>query len=201
MHAQAAQPGSRPRVEGLREQQIFDAAVDLVTEAGYDRLTLDAVAARARASKATLYRRWASKAELVVDAVGCLGGQPPDPPDTGSLRGDLLATISAKRKSLFSTDRAELFMGLLTAMNRDAELGAAIRTRFLAPLLANNAAMLQRARDRGEVAEDVDLDLIGSILPAMVFYRLSVTGLAEPLDVLAEKVVDEVVLPAVRVRR
>ena len=59
----------RPRVEGEREAQILDAAVVLLGQVGYDRLTMDAVAAQAKASKATLYRRWSTKAALVVDAI------------------------------------------------------------------------------------------------------------------------------------
>ena len=60
---------TRPRVEGDREQEILDATLDVLADVGYDRLTMDAVAQRARASKATLYRRWNGKARLVVDAL------------------------------------------------------------------------------------------------------------------------------------
>jgi AcrR family transcriptional regulator len=59
----------RPRIEGGREDEILDATVAVVAELGYDRLTMDAVATAAKASKATLYRRWSTKAELVVDAI------------------------------------------------------------------------------------------------------------------------------------
>ena len=62
-------PPRRPRIEGDREAEVLDAAVAVLAEVGYDRLTMDQVALTARASKATLYRRWSSKAELVVDAV------------------------------------------------------------------------------------------------------------------------------------
>ena len=81
---------TRPRVEGDREQEILDAALTVLAEVGYDKLTMDAVAAEAKASKATLYRRWSSKPELVVDAV-CSHKEHPPVPDTGTLRGDLLA--------------------------------------------------------------------------------------------------------------
>jgi len=60
--------GPRPRVEGERESEILDAALVLLCRVGYDRLTMDAVAAEAKASKATLYRRWSSKQSIVVDA-------------------------------------------------------------------------------------------------------------------------------------
>src|SRR3569623_1266093 len=84
----------RPRVEGEREEEILDATVELLMEVGYDRLTMDSVARRARASKATLYRRWETKASLVVEALVRAKDAPhPADHDTGSLRGDLLATF------------------------------------------------------------------------------------------------------------
>ena len=80
--------------ERNRDDALRDAAIELLAEIGYDRLTMDAVAARARASKATIYRRWQNKAELVVDAVGCLKGVTPLP-DSGSLAGDLREVCDA----------------------------------------------------------------------------------------------------------
>ena len=78
---------ARPRVEGDREGEILDATLELLLDAGYDRLTMDAVAARARASKATLYRRWSTKASLVVDALIRSKHSPElGDPDTGSPR-------------------------------------------------------------------------------------------------------------------
>ena len=87
-------PQLRPRVEGAREEEILDATIRLLLEAGYDRLTLDSVARRARASKATLYRRWDDKPSLVVDAMVRAKQAPHvETHDTGSLRGDLIATV------------------------------------------------------------------------------------------------------------
>src|SRR5512147_2749500 len=82
----------RPRVEGDREQEILDAALEVLGEVGYDRLTMDAVAQRAKASKATLYRRWSSKARLVVEALARTKGVP-EIPDTGDLRTDLVTAF------------------------------------------------------------------------------------------------------------
>src|SRR3954447_1593913 len=90
--AAAAAAVARPRIEGVREQEILDAALEVLADVGYDRLTIDAVAHRAKASKATLYRRWNSKATLVVEALARVKG-PPVTPDTGDLRTDLLETF------------------------------------------------------------------------------------------------------------
>src|ERR1700750_3348213 len=82
---------ARPRVAGAREEEILDAAVEELLEVGYHRLTMDGVAQRARASKATLYRRWSSKQSIVVDAVvRAKRVSTASSPDTGSLRGDLV---------------------------------------------------------------------------------------------------------------
>ena len=75
-------------LDSSRDMILRDAALVLLAEVGYDRLTMDAVAARARAGKTTIYRRWPGKAELVVDSLNCLKGVP-DIPDTGSLQQDL----------------------------------------------------------------------------------------------------------------
>src|SRR5690242_6629797 len=81
-------PIERPRIEGDREQEILDATLEVLADVGYDRLTMDAVAARAKASKATLYRRWTNKVSLVIEALQHTKA-PSEIPDTGSLRGDL----------------------------------------------------------------------------------------------------------------
>src|SRR3954465_7541694 len=78
----------RPRIEGDREQEILDATLRVLADVGYDRLTMDAVAAKAKASKATLYRRWTNKVSLVIEALQHTKSAR-DLPDTGSLRGDL----------------------------------------------------------------------------------------------------------------
>src|SRR4051794_41920104 len=83
--AAAAVAAARPRIEGVREQEILDAAIDVLADVGYDRLTMDAVAHRAKASKATLYRRWDSKATPLVEAIARVKATPP-PPDTRDLR-------------------------------------------------------------------------------------------------------------------
>lgn len=191
----------RPRVEGAREQEILHATLELLTETGYDRLTLDAVATRARASKATLYRRWSSKAALVVDAVGCRHIPPVDPPDTGGLRSDLLALIKDKPHSdTWPGEDLALLLGLITAMTRDVELRDAVRTRFLEPVTATTVTVLRRARDRGELRDGTDLDLLAATLPALVLFRLSVAGPEEPFPVFATKVVDDLILPAALAR-
>ena len=87
-----AHGSQRPRVEGDREHEILAATLEILTEVGFDKLTMDAVAARAKASKATLYRRWENKASLVIEALHSSKEEPPLP-DTGTLRGDLTSAF------------------------------------------------------------------------------------------------------------
>ncbi len=184
---------SRPRVEGDRECEILEAVVGVLIEVGYDKLTFDAAAAAARASKATLYRRWSSKADLVVDAVVQLfsGINQPDP-DTGSLRGDLVA-ITCDKGGLREVMPA-LLGALMPAFHRDEELSRGIATRIIEPILQRQRSVFDRARARGEITTDVDLDHASRIIPGIVLHDALLLG----RDIQSEEVesiIDTVVLP------
>jgi len=187
----------RPRVEGEREEQILDASVRLLLELGYDRLTLDAVALEARASKATLYRRWRGKADLVVDAIArtkrCAEAVDPD---TGTLRGDLMA-LACCAGGLIDDAPLSVVAGLMSAMQHDAELEQAIRERFLDPRIEVGRTVFERAQGRGEIDAEVDIELLFDVLPGMVMNRRLVLGKPVDEDFIAH-VIDDVVLPAAR---
>ena len=104
-----------------RHEAICDAVFDLLCEVGYDRMSMDAVAARARASKATIYRAWPNKPDLVTEALAYRFGDAPVVPDTGSLRGDLIAHMTGACQVANSPD-GSVITGLLTAATRNAEL-------------------------------------------------------------------------------
>ena len=184
--------GSRGAV---REDAILRATLELLAESGYDQLTIDAVAARARSSKATIYRRWPGKAALVSTAVRRHAGQPAAAvPDTGSLRSDLLAALQAMRSSLSGQDAA-LILGLLSAMHRDPELAGAVREQVLHAKREVFGAVIARAAARGQVPATADGALLAEISSAVLLSRLLVTG--EPLDdAFTQHLVDAVLLPA-----
>ena len=187
----------RPRVEGGREEEILDATVAVVAELGYDRLTMDAVATAAQASKATLYRRWSTKADLVVDAISRAKGCPmPEDVDTGSLRGDLIS-MSCGDGGFKDELPMSVIAGLITAMHRDADLQKAFRQRFLAPRLELVSKVYERAVQRGEIAPDVDVELLSVTLPAVIVHHAYILGV-EPTDDLILRVIDNVILPAAR---
>jgi AcrR family transcriptional regulator len=190
---QLAAKVARPRVADERKAEILDAAVRVLTEVGYDRLTMDLVATEAHASKATLYRHWSTKAELVVDAISRAKGLPQEPPDTGSLRGDLTTTWCGHHDSKTSLP-VSVMSGLMTAMHADEELATVFRERFLEPRWSAWLQVAERARDRGEIAEGVDLDFVLALLPALCSYFSVVRG--HHLDQsFVERLIDEVVFP------
>jgi AcrR family transcriptional regulator len=187
---------TRPRVEGDRESEILVATLEVLGEVGYDRLTMDAVAKKAQASKATLYRRWSTKAALVIEAMQ--HGHPrkghDTDVDTGSLRGDLVASFCAPGGL---TDKPELdgFTAILTAITIDPEFAAMFRTEVLAPKLAANRAIFERAQARGEIGPGVDLDLLVPALPGIVLNRFFIEGEPPTPDVVV-RVIDQIILPA-----
>ena len=186
---------ARPRVEGEREHEILEAALDVLADVGYDRLTMDAVASAARASKATLYRRWDTKASLVLEAVLAQKGPLAATPDTGSLRGDLIAAHCG-HGGLTDERQIAIFSGVLTALGRDAEFADGFRSRFLGPKVEAAHELFARARERGEIRDDVDLDIVGSALAGIVLHREFVMG-EGPTPERITAVIDQVILPAV----
>jgi AcrR family transcriptional regulator len=180
-----------------RDADILEAALDVLAEEGYDGMTIDMVAARARAGKATLYRRWPSKTELVLDAVACMKSNDidlADLPDTGTLRGDLLAQI--KPPSIKDGERKMRVMaGLISLLARNPDLVEAANRAIIAPRAEVNRVLIQRAIDRGEVAADVDIELVSLITPSIISYRMMM--LRKPIDRdFLVSLLDTVVLPA-----
>lgn len=190
----------RPRIEGDREDEILDATLELLLEVGYDRLTLDAVAKRARASKATLYRRWDTKQALVVDAVVRAKQAPTvEDHDTGSLPGDLMATFCGGGSGLADGSATSALGSVITALMTDAEFGAQFREKFIGPKMAVTRDIYTRAVARGEIGEEVDLEIIGPALAGILLHRAFVLGL-EPTEDVIRRVVENVILPAVGYR-
>lgn len=195
MSPQVESVSTRPRVEGVREAEILEAALYVLGDVGYDRFTMDAVALRAKASKATLYRRWNGKVSLVIDALHH-GHQHAEhaPIDTGSLREDLIATFCGAGGL---TDRPEVDTvgAIVTAVYRDADFAEAFRRDVLAPKLAATTELFERARARGEIRDDVDIELLAPALAGIVLHRFFLVGEAPTKDLITS-VIDQIILPA-----
>ena len=193
--AAAAVAAARPRIEGVREQEILDAAIEVLADVGYDRLTMDAVAHRAKASKATLYRRWNSKAKLVVEALARTKGVP-DVPDTGDLRSDLLSAFCGMG-GLADHDTTATLGAVLTAVSTDPEFACEFRAQVVEPKARVSRTIFERARDRGELRADIDLDIVVPALAGIVLHRVFLFG-DTPEPALIQRAVDQIILPAVR---
>jgi AcrR family transcriptional regulator len=163
----------------VREQAILDATVALLGEIGYAAMTMDAVAARARASKTTIYSRWRDKPALVKAALDALdASETAAVPDTGALRSDLLAALRAACARM--DDRYLTMMtGLLHAMQVDTALADALRAHVADETLAPFPVIARRAADRGELPDDVPAALAHQVAEGQILRR---SLLGEPLD-------------------
>jgi AcrR family transcriptional regulator len=164
----------------------------MLNERGLVDLTMDDVAQRARVSKATIYRRWPTKGTLAFEAfsAGFLARQPL--PDTGSLRGDLLAALRSWIRTVKGTVTGRTLVGLIAEVQRDPELAEIWRRRFVTPVRAQHRAMIDRALDRGEISADADPEVVLDLFFGPAYHRLLQSHL--PLsDRFAQAVVDTVV--------
>lgn len=181
-----------------RDPEILNAALDVLAEVGYEGMTIDMVAARAKAGKATLYRRWASKELLVIDAIACMKQLDLDPanlPDTGTLRGDFIAMIKPKAVD-DSGQRLRVMAGLMSMLSRDPSLAETAYEVIMEPRARINRMFLQRAVDRGEIAADIDIDTIAQVAQSMTAYRSIM--LRKPITTeFIVSIIDGVILPAV----
>jgi AcrR family transcriptional regulator len=189
----AARP-TGPRAEA-REQAILDAALDLLMEVGYDRLSMDALAERAHAGKATIYRHWSGKAQVVAEAVRRLkgGGVSASFPSTGSLRGDLLAALDQICCSATEVDGA-IIAGVMSAMRTDPELAELVRTQVLDSKKEEFVGIIERAVRRGELPVGGSAGLVEEVVSALLINRLVIHGLSVDEE-FSIHVVDDIVLP------
>jgi len=181
----------RPRSE-RSHRAILDAANEMLEERGIVDLTIDEVAQRAGVSKATIYRRWPSKGTLVFEAFSTdfLVQQPL--PDTGSLRGDLLAALRAWMRVVKGTVTGRTLVGLIAEVQRDPELAEIWQERFMKPVRAQHRMMVDRAVERGEVSAAIDPEVVLDLIYGAAYHRLLQSHL--PLsDRFAQAVVDTVV--------
>lgn len=184
-------PGRR-RDHG-KDEAILQATRELLAERGYAAMTMDLVAERAGVGKATVYRRWSSKVRLTVDSLLCAKQLNADEvPDTGSLREDLLTVASMATRM----KNDELMSGLIVAVKQEPEVAGVFHEQFVAGRVRLMRALLERARERGDVHPEADLDMISAVGPAMIHYRKLVAHL--PMDAeFLERMIDSVVLPLV----
>jgi AcrR family transcriptional regulator len=183
---------AKRRLSASRERTILRAVYGILAESGYQGLRYEAVATRARTSKATLYRHWPTKAELVTTAMSLRPAEDLRVPDTGTLRGDLLAYLQLLAEWMGGEPGA-VISGLFVTMRNDAELAALLRP-LLIPAVPPVRAVCERAERRGELALGQDVRFIDELCVSALFMRHALLGL--PLDAeFVEYLVDGVAMP------
>jgi AcrR family transcriptional regulator len=168
----------RPR-EARADRAILTATIELMAEHGVHALRMDDVAERAGVGKATIYRRYRSKDELVTDAAGALVSEI-SVPDSGSTRGDLLALMRQSVELYTQPLAAKLMPTVFYEMSRNAELAAVARDRFLIGRRKALREIFARGIARRDLRRDADVELALDILAGPLFFRLMVTG--GPID-------------------
>ncbi|MFE4924789.1 TetR/AcrR family transcriptional regulator [Streptomyces sp. NPDC056661] len=185
----------RSRITPAREAELYAAVLDLLREVGYDAVTMDAVAARTRASKATLYRQWGSKPELVVKALRHQKPVSTGEIGTGSLREDFHEMVMRADDCRMEQDTS-LMRGLAMAVRENADLLRALRELLFGLETTGLDRMLRRAVERGEIrADNPALEYV----PHVLVGALVVRGLIDnqpPTQAFLTSYIDAVVLPA-----
>ena len=203
--AAAAPPSAAAAVRGRPrdpacDRAIIEATIELIAQVGYERASLDAIAARAGVSKPTIYRRWPrGKEELVTSVVAHCRERFAKPTETGTLRGDLLALVWELIEGM--REYAHLAAGLAQLLRENPALARIFRREIVADKRDRFRAILERALERGELARMPPApELLADIAPAIVHSRALITG--EKLDRgFVEALVDQVLLPALQARR
>ncbi len=194
------EPGARTRrparLDRSLDAAILDAALAGVAEQGYDRLSMDDVASRAGVGKAAIYRRWPSKAVVVAEAIAHwrrrLG--PVEPPNTGSLRGDIDAVIATMPElDTPNSSTIQVVVGVATAAMHNPVLAAALDDLVLSPPRHAVRTLLDRAVARGEIPAGRDLSLIPDAALGLNMLRVMA---GRPIDrVYVRRVFEDVILP------
>lgn len=186
----------RPRSEQA-DTAIAAAVRDLLATSGYARLTMDHVAYTAGVSKATIYRRWHNKAEMVAECVSGLSYDMIRFPDTGDTRGDLVDYLRSMVEAIFDP-RGAMVTNLLAEFLHHPELAAAFRERIPVRYDAQYRAMIDRCVARGDVRSDVEPDLVGNLLIGAVYHRVLLMG--QPVDDTAVEAIVDLFLEGARAR-
>ncbi|MFC5834105.1 TetR/AcrR family transcriptional regulator [Nonomuraea insulae] len=170
-------------------EAITEAVLDELSEQGYARLSMEAVAKRAGVGKSALYRRWASKQEMAIAVIAEFSGEQVRVPDTGSLRGDLRASLDTVTEWLTHPRFSRIMPDLVAEMARNPELGKVVEVMAGAPKRERTVVMLRRAIERGELPPDLDVEIALDLIAAPVYWRVIVRAVeAEPgyLDKLTD---------------
>ncbi len=170
--------------------------MEVLADVGYRALTMDAVAARARAGKATIYRRWESKLDLVIDTCNELVQRNIPEPDLGSVPADLGEFLRAFAAFL-TGPVGKAAQALVGELPHERELADAFRESFLLPQRNVLRRIVERGIERGEITPQAPTDTVVELAGAALLHRLMLTG--EPLDNrFVDRLLHDALLPLLR---
>jgi AcrR family transcriptional regulator len=187
----------RPRSQQA-DRAILAAALDLLASRGLAAMSIEEVAARAGVGKATIYRRWSSKGLLALDAFVTVFAEQQPLPDTGTLRGDLIAALTSWVRAVTRTSMGPMLTGLIAEAQHDIDLRAAWRERVIEPLRSQHRIMLDRAIARGEIPATADREVVLDLFFGAAQHRLLLGHLPLTDDFIREVV--DVILDGIRAR-
>jgi AcrR family transcriptional regulator len=172
--------GKRGRPRNMETQRsILSASYELLLESGFGSVTVEKIAERAQVSKATIYKWWPNKAAVVMDGFLSAATARLPVPDTGSAFQDILE--HATNMSQFMRSReGSIFLEIIGEGQVDSALAEAFRTRYIQPRRLEVRHIMNRGLQRGDLEEDLDIDLYTDLIYGPIFYRLLVTG--DPID-------------------
>jgi AcrR family transcriptional regulator len=174
--------GNRHQRSEQARQLVLEAADDLLVERGFAGLTIEGIAARAGVAKQTIYRWWPSKTDILMDAFMADAAEDLVQPDTGDLGRDLRGQLGALADFLTRSDAGAVFRALAGQAQHEPDVAARLRADHLSAQRERDRLPLLRARDRGELPPDTDVDLLVDQLVGPVYYRVLVTGAPVPRE-------------------
>ncbi|MGW7586981.1 TetR-like C-terminal domain-containing protein [Kitasatospora sp. NPDC054768] len=176
-------PGG-PVLQDSVTEAIAAAFFEELADVGYARLSLEAVAKRAGAGKAAIYRRWPSKLDMTVALIRAVAVDASEIEDTGTLRGDVLAFLAEIDGALRHRLPSKIIPDLLAESGRSPELAQVLMTAVRDTRRSKATGLLERAVDRGELPADVDRELALDFLAGPLYWRLAVVHTATAPDYL-----------------
>ncbi|MGW0669103.1 TetR/AcrR family transcriptional regulator [Streptomyces sp. NPDC002746] len=163
-------PSSLRRSESSRRATL-EAALDLCTERGYGRVTVEAIAARAGVSKKTIYRWWPSKSAVLLEAFTEALVQAAPSADTDDIAADLRTHVNGAVGVLSVPPFGPAYAGILSELHHDDELAETVRTQLIEPRFEEVVVRLRVAQERGQIPPGADLRLAVEMLYGPVYYR------------------------------
>lgn len=168
--SQAERSPGRPRSIQVHEA-ILHSTIQLLAEAGYERMSIEAVAAHAGVGKAAIYRRWSSKEELVVDALASVKTHP-EVPESGSVRQDIILWVEAFIQNLENPIERHGIALLIGTLFHNPQLAERYWMKYAAPISRSLTEVLRRGQERGEIQPNINPETVIDILSGTVFYQI-----------------------------